>query len=222
MTDVNHDNELDPVARLRAADPAADVEARAGFADDVVSRTLAEPVAEPAAVADLSSERARRRPRWLPYVAVAASLAIVGGAGFGIGATTSGGMNVADGAAPPISLQTGAETGSVAQETGGARDSAVQGGGSAAAQSKAGAADMTYPYGSGRNIFSSEGLSTAAGTASAYTFDARAASNADEVAALAAALGLEGTVELKDGAWIVGSDPTAAYLSVGLDGMLSF
>jgi hypothetical protein len=80
-----------------------------------------------------------------------------------------------------------------------------------------------HPYGFGRNSFSSEGLSTAAGTASAYTFDARAASNADEVADLAAALGIEGTVELKDGAWIVGpQDGTAPSLSVSLDGMLRF
>ena len=221
---MNHDNELDPVARLSAADPAADVEARAGFADDVVARTLEEPLAEPAAVADLSSERARRRPRWLPYVAVAASLAIVGSAGFGIGASTGGGMNLADRAAPPISLQSGAGTGGIEPEVGGARDGAVHGGigGAANAQSKTGA-DMMHPYGFGRNSFSSEGLSTAAGSASAYTFDARAASNADKVAALAAALGIGGTVELKDGAWMVGpQDGTAPYLSVSLDGMLQF
>ncbi|MBG6182193.1 hypothetical protein IWX65_000122 [Arthrobacter sp. CAN_A214] len=222
---MNHDNELDPVARLSAADPSADVEARAGFADDVVARTLEEPLAEPAAVADLSSERARRRPRWFPYVAVAASLAIVGSAGFGIGASTGGGMNLADRAAPAISLQTGAGTGGIAPEMGGSRDDAVHGGlgGAANAQSKMGA-DMMYPYGFGRNSFSSEGLSTAAGSASAYTFDARAASNAEEVAALAAALGIEGTVvELKDGAWMVGSqDGTASSLSVSLDGVLRF
>lgn len=221
---MDHDNELDPVARLRAADPAADFDAREGFADDVVSRTLAEPLAEPAAVADLSSERARRLPRWLPYVAVAASLAIVGGAGFGIGASTGGGTNLADGAAPPISLQTGAGTGGMAPEMDAARDGAVQSGlgGAATAESKMGA-NMIYPYGFGRNSFSSEGLSTAAGVAPAYTFDARAASNADEVAALAAALGIEGTVELKDGAWIVGpQDGTAPYLSVSLDGILRF
>ena len=124
---MNHDDELDPVARLRAADPAADVEAPAGFAGDVVARTLAEPPAHPRQVADLSSERVRRRPRWLAYVAVAASFAIVGAAGFSIGATTAGGVSLADGAAPPISLQTGAETGGMAGDTGEARGGAVQG-----------------------------------------------------------------------------------------------
>lgn len=222
---MNHDNELDPVARLSAADPSADVEARAGFADDVVARTLKEPLVEPAAVADLSSERARRRPRWLPYVAVAASLAIVGSAGFGIGASTGGGVNLADRAAPAISLQIGAGTGGTVAGMGGAQDGAVHRelGGAASAQSKMGA-DMMYSYGFGRNSFSSEGLSTAAGSASAYTFDARAASDAEEVAALAAALGIGGTVaELKDGAWMVGTqDGTAPSLSVSLDGVLSF
>ncbi|WP_210479401.1 hypothetical protein [Naasia sp. SYSU D00948] len=216
---MNHDDEFDPVARLRAADPAADVEAPAGFAGDVVARTLTEPPAHPREVAHLGSERARRRPRWLAYVAVAASVAIVGGAGFGIGATTGGGMSPADGAAPPISLQTGG----MARDTGEARDGAVQGGLEGAAPSRMWADDMTHPYGFGRNSFSSEGLSTAAGAASAYAFDARAASNAEKVAALAAALGIEGTVESKDGAWMVGpQDGTAPYLSVSFDGMLSF
>ena len=219
---MNHDNESDPVARLRAADPAADVEAPAGFAGDVVARTMAEPPAHPREAADLGAVRARRRPRWLAYVAVAASFAIVGGAGFGIGATTAGGMSLADGAAPPISLQTGAGTGGMASDSG-SRDGAVQGGFEGAAPSRMWADDMMYPYGFGRNSFSSKGLSTATGAASAYTFDARAASNAEKVAALAAALGIAGTVEAKDGAWMVGpQDGTAPSLSVSFDGMLSF
>ena len=83
--------------------------------------------------------------------------------------------------------------------------------------------DSMYAYGYGRNSFSSSGLSTATGTATGYGFDARAASNAADVAALAAAFGIEGTPELKDGAWIVGSqDGTTPSLSVGLDGLLSF
>ncbi|WP_159605977.1 hypothetical protein, partial [Agromyces humi] len=38
---MHDDNELDPVERLRAADPAASVEPRAGFADEVVARATA-------------------------------------------------------------------------------------------------------------------------------------------------------------------------------------
>jgi hypothetical protein len=43
------------------------------------------------------------------------------------------------------------------------------------------------------------------------------------VSALAAALGVKGTAAVKDGAWAAGpQDGTAPYLSVGLDGTLSF
>ena len=43
------------------------------------------------------------------------------------------------------------------------------------------------------------------------------------MAALAVALGVEGTAELRDGSWTVGpQDGTAPFMHVGLDGMLSF
>ena len=225
---MNDDNELDPVARLRAADPAVDVEPRDGFADEVVARATTEATADPARpsapVADLTSERVRRRPRWLPIAAVAASIAIIGAAGYGLGASTGGATNLADGAAAPISLQTGAS-----------QEGAVQGG--AALPSAGFGADqklsapgpvadtmmMPYPYGFGRNSFTSSGLATTGGTALAYTYDARAASSAEAVTALAAALGVDGDAELKDGSWIVGTqDGTAPYVSVSLDGTLSF
>lgn len=215
---MNDDHELDPIARLRAADPAADVEPRAGFADEVVAR-VTDP-ASSAAVADLAAERTERRPRWLPIAAVAASLAIVGAVGYGVGASTGATSNLADGAAPPISLQaddSAAEGGAVPGEVfaGAAQDGRKMTG--------FGASDMMFPSGFGRNQFSATGLDTAAGTARAYTYDARAASNADTVAALAAALGVEGTPELKDGAWMMGPhDGTAPSLSVGLDGTLGF
>lgn len=233
---MNDDNELDPLARLRAADPASGVEPRAGFADDVVARAMAEdsndaPAEQTsvstqqgdAAVTDLGAERARRRPRWLPFAAVAASLAIVGSAGYGIGATAGGGTStIADGAAPPISLQSGEGLGAPAPDGGAAQEGPT---GIADMQSKmsaGGASDMMFP-GFGRNVFSSSGLSTAAGSAAAYTYDARAASNAEEVAALGAALGIEGTPVLKDGAWQLGpQDGSAPYLSVSVDGTLSF
>jgi hypothetical protein len=238
MIDMNDDNELDPLARLHAADPASGVEPRAGFADDVVAQAMADEAAEEragqtaaasgaqaddAAVTDLGAERARRRPRWLPFAAVAASLAIVGSAGYGIGATAGGGTStIADGAAPPISLQSGEGLGAPAPEGG-----AVQGpAGAAQGESKMSAgwaSDMMYPGGFGRNTFSASGLSTAAGSGAAYSYDARAASNAETVTALGAALGIEGTPVLKDGSWQLGpQDGTAPYLSVGLDGTLSF
>ena len=216
------DKQHDPVARLRAADPAGDIEARAGFADEVVARITgpeaerAEPTAGSAPVADLDEARTRRRPRWLPFVAVAAAIAIVGGAGYGIGATSSRPMSLADGAAPPITLQGNGGPESVAQ----GRIEPSVGFGAATDQKMS---SLSYPYGSGRNTFSASGLGTQAGTAQAYAYDPRSASNADKVAALAAALGIGSTVELRDGSWVAGSqDGSAPSLSVSLDGMLSF
>ncbi|GAA1764046.1 hypothetical protein [Agromyces humatus] len=232
---MNDHDELDPVARLRAADPAGEVEPREGFADEVVARATAEATAEQGAeasaeaapVTDLATERARRRPRWLPIAAVAASIAIVGAAGYGIGSTTGGATNLADGAAPPISLQ-----GDPSTSGGEAASGAVQGDGPAGGAADQAMRDMgvpatadmlyTYPFG-GRNSSSSSGLSTDAGAAPAYAYDARGASSAEAINALAAALGTDGSAVLDGGAWTVGpQDGTAPYLGVSLDGTLSF
>lgn len=220
---MNDHEELDPVARLRAADPARDVEPQSGFADAVVARVtgpgasvepapFADPAAEPA---DLAAERARRRPRWRSVAAVAASVAIVGAAGFGIGALTGGPTNLAAGtAAPPISLQS--ESG---PEDSGGTEPAI-GTGTAADGKVSG---MTYPYGFGRNSFSSSGLGTSAGTAQAYAFNPRASSSPGAVTALAAALGIATPVVRGDGAWTAGpQDGSGPALSVSFDGMLSF
>lgn len=233
---MHDDNELDPVARLRAADPAASVEPRAGFADEVVARATAASAdaaaatatsttdaspAEPSPVADLASERARRRPTWVAIAAVAASLVVFSGAGYAVGASTNGFTNVAGAAAPPISLQGAADGATTEQST--LQDGAIAGAApDQAKRSASGASGMLYP-GFGRNSFRSSGLSTASGSAPGYGYDARGASNAETVGALAAALGVTGTPQLKDGAWTVGpQDGTAPSLYVGLDGTLSF
>lgn len=223
---MQHDNELDPLDRLRSADPAAGIEPRRGFADDVVADTLAhtlhEPAAESAPVSDLSEARARQRARWIPFVAVAASLAIVGGAGFGIGAAAGRATNAAGGAVPAISLP-GPASGGSATEGGGTDGRLADPSGAPSRISAGGIPDMAYPFGSGRNSFSSPGLSTTAGTASAYAFDARSASNAQRVTALATALNVQGIAAKMDGSWLVGAqDGTAPFLSASLDGMLSF
>lgn len=228
---MNDDNDLDPVTRLSAADPAADVEPRASFADDVIAQATAEAAndttdvtsdeaAAGATVTDLSTERARRRPRWLPIAAVAASIAIVGGLGYGVGAST-GGTNLAGGAAAPISLQP--VTGSVGQAESGAVSPGALDTNFAGAQAMRAYPDMLMPWAFGRNSFSASGLSTSDGSALAYTYDPRSVSNAETVAALAAALGVEGTPELKDGSWLVGpQDGSAPRLGVSLGGTLSF
>jgi len=235
---MNDDHELDPEARLRAADPAAGVEPRAGFVDEVVaaatgdaaadggSQTSATPGSSEAPqsggttgapVTDLGTERARRRPGWIPIAAVAASLVVFGGAGYAVGAANGGSSDLAGGAAPAISLQ-GTGGGALPEQNAAQADSRA----GAGASDKM-SADMSYPYGSGRNEFSSSGLGTTAGTALGYGYDARSGSNFETVSALAVALGVEGTPELKDGSWVVGpQDGSSASLTVGLDGTLSF
>ncbi|WP_438855063.1 hypothetical protein [Agromyces sp. M3QZ16-3] len=226
----------DPIDELRAADPADGVEPRAGFADEVVARAAAEvagaaspsiassaatgsgdaAASAPPAVADLAAERTRRRPRWLPVAAVAASLLVVGAVGYGVGAAAGPSSNLADAAAPPISLQgpAGAGTTEGAAVAPGAADQRMTG---------AGASGLSYPYGSGRNAFRASGLSTAGGTAAAYAFDAPAASDPATIAELARALGVDGEPVLADGAWTVGpQDGTAPTLWVSLDGTMSF
>lgn len=223
-------DETDPVAMLRDADPAAGVEPAAGFADEVIARATgggdpvgatapAQVAGDPAPVADLGAERARRRPRWLPIAAAAASVAIVGAAGFWLGGATTS-ANFASSAAPPISLQgvdggtAGAAEGSGLPESAMGADQKMMGGG---------VADSMFPYGWGRHSFTSSGLSDEAGTAAGYAYDSGAEGTAERVAALAAELGVEGDVELRDGSWVVGPpDGTGPMLSVGLDGTLSF
>ncbi|NYD67399.1 hypothetical protein [Agromyces atrinae] len=230
---MNDDNDLDPVARLRAADPAADVEPRAGFADDVIAQATAEAADDTAGVAaagatvtDLGAERARRRPRWLPIAAVAASIAIVGGLGYGVGASTGGTTDLAGGAgdrsgaaSAPITLQPatggGPESGAASQ----LYDSRL-----AMPQAAVGYPDVLLPWGSGRTAFTGSGFSDSDGKALAFAYDSRSVSNVETIAALAAAFGVEGTPELIDGSWIVGPvDGSAPQLSVSLfDGTVSF
>lgn len=219
MTD---DNELDPLARLRAADPAAGVEARAGFAADVVARATSEGAgAKGAGVAaeggsasaadttpadDLAAARSRRRRLWLPVAAVAASVAVFGGAGFALGATTSGGGATV--AAAPISVGgRSADGGAGASE---ARKLAVPG-----------ATDQFFGF--GRNAFTASGLATSTGSAKGYGYDPRAASDTATITSLATALGITTAPTLADGTWTAGKqDGTGPSLTVSLDGTLGF
>lgn len=220
---MNDDNGLDPVERLRAADPAADLEPRTGFANEVVASATAGSQAEQAPV-DLAAERVRRRMRWLPIAAVAASLVVVGGAGYGIGAWAGGPANGSDeAAAPPISLQSGAG-GATTDQTVPQADTGMVMPGTRQTEFGYGGTDIgMFPYGFGRNSFTASGLSTTAGTADGYAFDPRASSNVETVAALAEGLGVTGTPEVRDGGWGVGpQDGTAPTLWVSFDGALSF
>lgn len=214
MNDDEKNDPSDPVARLRAADPAAGVEPRAGF----VEQTIAEATTEAAVpVADLGTERAKRRPRWLPIAAVAASMLVLGGgAGYAVAALGGTGDGSSLAGAPPISLS-GGQGGTQAQVTEGQPEAAND-----KAMAGSGAYD-SMPWGWGRNQFTSSGLSTESGTAEGYAFDPGAAANAETVGALAAALGVAGDPVLKDGNWTVGpQDGSAPSVWVNLDGALTF
>lgn len=208
-----HEPTDDAFVRLQAADPAANVEPSAGFAD----RVIAEASTAVPEIITLAAERERRRPLWQTLVGAAAAIAIVGGTGFGIGASGVG-SPVSSTADAPISLGESATEGpsGVDFNVGDGKISPLVG------QSAVG--DRIYPgFGGGRNTFTASGLSSEAGTANAYGFDPRSVSNAETIAAVAAAFGVEGTPELKDGSWLVGSqDGTGPGLYVSLDGTLSF
>jgi len=208
----------DPIDRLRASDPAADVTPRARFAEEVVARAMSDDAGATAAPAaaepiDLQAERELRRPRRvLAASAIAASVAaalVVGGAtgyGFGLGQQ------------PPTS------TIAMAPEVGHAPvDAAIapnQGGTSdaiAGAESK-----FAIPYFSGRTVFHGPGFSTAPGVGEVYAYDPTAVTNAETVAALAAAIGLEGTPELRDGSWQLTRPEGDTLLWLSLDSQATF
>ncbi|MWB98174.1 hypothetical protein, partial [Agromyces seonyuensis] len=145
---------------------------------------------------------------------VAAALALVGTAGYGVGAASGGGSSTGQ-----LAADSGRSTEELAIEPGIAADAGA-GANGAALDSRS---SLVYPGGSGRNAFHASGLSTETGSAVAYGYDARSAATAENVAALAAALGMSGTPTLENGSWMLGSyDGTAPVLSVSLDGTTSF
>lgn len=214
----------DPMDRLRAADPAADVAPSAGFAERVVARAMSDDAASTTAATsapiDLSAERERRRPRrLLAATSIAAGVAValvVGGAagyGFGVGQQPPGTTTAA---APEI----GAGETAIPEIGGGLGPTP-----STPSVDSAVVDRMIWPgYSSGRRVFHASGLSTLPGTSEVYAYDPRAVSPAELIAALSAALGLEeGTPELRDGSWqLIPLDGSAPELWVGVDSTLSF
>jgi len=203
------------VARVRAADPAADavpdaarLHARLTEATGVAFGTgeaadaAGTATVAPAAPADeLAAARARRRgsARWLQVAAVAAGAALVGGGGYAVGAAGTGGP-----AAPPIALQ---GAGGATEELAMAQDSARS---------------MVAPgWFGGRTVFSGSGLEGAAGSAEAWAFDASVAT-AETAARVAEVLGVAGEPRAEWGQWVVGTnDGTSATVQVGVDGQAS-
>ncbi len=194
----------DPVARLQAADPAAGVEVDLVAIEAAVRARIVGDGG--ATVTTLNpAVRSRRPARWLPVAAAVAGVAVIGSGAFALGRHTGSPTP----AAPAISL--------VAPEA--AAGAAPRG----VASSGVGAADSTarlapYGFGTTRTVFSSAGLTSAPGSATAWTYDSAAAFSREKAAAMAAALGMSGTPELVSGAWTVGAaDGSGPHLQLQPD-----
>lgn len=222
--------------RLREADPAADVEPSPQFPAVVAERASrpagdGDPAADtdgadtdddgvaaegaPPAPVDLAARRTRRR--WFTPAAAAAAAAIVGVSGYAVGAGAAGGgvsdsAESAESAAAPIQL-------GGPQQAGGAEVAASDTAEATsmdplAKYSARGAVADSMWGGPGRSSFTASGLSTAERSATAYGLDAVSASTAERLTQVAAALGMSGTPELKDGAWMLSADGKELFASL--------
>ncbi|WP_152230522.1 hypothetical protein [Georgenia ruanii] len=189
----------DALARIGAADPAATALTDLPRLREAVDARLAGDLPASGtlgAVVPLAAAH-KRRAGWVRVAAAVAGAAVVGAGGFLLGRSEP--------AAPPIGLPVpaiGSSSAGPAQERGVATD-----------------ATMLWPSATGRTVFRAEGLPTAAESAAAWAFDAPAVLSADRVGAVAAALGVTGDPQQRDGVWQVGpADGTGASLSVFPDG----
>ena len=209
--------------RLRAADPAAGVEPDRTALDAAVrARIAAQGAAAQPAAADtppdqLSAARARRfRMPWWPVAAAAASALLFGTAGFALGHAGESPTATAGGVITLGQVGTGGERASSAQSAVGAAPQVL--GGSDSSKSSS----MVAPWYGGRTVFTAKGLTTEAGTAQAWTFDAAQVVDEQTANRLAQAFGLTGPATLTDGAWSVGAnDGTGPSLQLQPDGLAS-
>ena len=148
----------------------------------------------------LAPERVRRRRRWQALVGASAAVAIVAGTGLGIGLSGIEASASSAAYASSFLAESAAELGAS-----GARGDAIP---------------NTYGV---RYTYTALGLSTQAGIANGYGFDARSAYNAETVKALAVAFGLEETPQEGGGGWFVGSlDGSSPSFSLYLNGTLNY
>ncbi|KSW29378.1 hypothetical protein [Cellulomonas sp. B6] len=199
------------VARVRAADPAADATPDLPRLQARLTGTTG--VAVGGAVHgdghvdedgdELAAARRRRRgpARWLQVAAVAVGVGLVGGGGYAVGA--AGGDAPA---APPIALQGVSPASGPAMEMG-------------AGTALADRAKIAPGWFGGRTVFTADGLTGAAGTGRAWAFDATGTATRETAARVAEVLGVDGEPRQEWGQWVVGpNDGTGATVSLGIDG----
>lgn len=209
-----HDPDQEYVDRLRAADPAATSEPDMAALRAAIAQRAGGPAAAGPAVPDELAERRSRR--WLPVAAAAAAALVVGtGGGFALGA--SGGAGGSDAGSLSVSVATdgGAAASEADSAAGGAaqREVAPQPASGESSFAGRGGADMAWGY-YGRTVFTASGLSDQATTAHSWALDGAAVDTA-ALERLAAAIGLQGSVEQTDGALVIGpSDGTGPNLSM--------
>lgn len=194
--------------RLAAADPAAGTEPRPGALRAKVDALADGPThAPPSGSDEVAARRARRTP-WLVAAGVAGAVAL-GGGGYALGVAGSDGAvpaasgEVAGEALPPITLGGGRDGAKPAEDgaAAGAADEQATAGDSAASSSR----DVSLPgWHDGRAVFSASGLSDEAGTATAYSYDAREVATEAGAARLAETLDVSGEPRWEWGAWNVG------------------
>ena len=178
------------VARLRAADPAADVEPDAVALRAAVDERLAADA--PAVTDELAARRARRWTSWPARIAgvAAAALVVGGGGGYAIGA--AGSPEQGPTAEAAITLDSGVAG---ATTPGWSESAAIDAPAIAPRATDMAAGDSAYWPGMwwGRTVFTAAGLSGDAGTLRAWALDPSASFTEATVTAMAAALGVAGT-----------------------------
>lgn len=217
--------------RLRAADPAAGTEpdlatiraaVAAGAGVPLAGLSSGEPPVRGSSGAwhdELAARR--RRTEWLRMAAAVAAVAVVGTGGYFL---ANGGGNAgaaASQALPAIGLDTG----------GAGREQAATGAGAALAPVAQGASSalgrpavgMAMPYYGGRIVFTGQGLSADAGSATAWAFDASSVVSAATAERVAGVLGVTGTPRAEWGSWVVGpSDGSGPSVQIDAGGSLQY
>ena len=166
---------------------------------------------------ELAGRADAHRPPWVAWAAAAPAAAVVfGTGGYALGRSTDGARplasassSVGGGGAPEPAPATGGDHGLT-------RDSGPL-------PAEQGSRSAGSAFFGGRTLFTSKGLSSAAGSASAWGYDPARVFSSTTAKKIAEALGVRGRPRLVDGAWMLGrSDGSGRAVRLEPDGLASF